>query len=110
MQHTGERVRQTGSSQNSSGGGWPPGLLRDVFHIIHHFHQSHLGEIQDWHELNRRHFKIIISINLGSKQCWNCGIKVFSHCKSLSSISFELNSKLRWIESSAFYESSLQPS
>jgi hypothetical protein len=28
------------------------------FHLVNHFHQSHLNQIHTWHELNHMHFHI----------------------------------------------------
>jgi hypothetical protein len=59
------------------------------------------------------HHKLIRNISKPSKieissQIEIFGSKCFLRCESLSSITFESNSRLTWIESKAFFESSLQ--
>jgi hypothetical protein len=33
-------------------------LNQNVFHLVNHFHQSHLNQFHSWHELNRVHFHL----------------------------------------------------
>jgi hypothetical protein len=73
----------------------------DIFHVEHEF----LLDLV--HHKGIRHFSVSSHIEI-PRTIEILGSSCFSYCKSLSSISFESNSVLKRIESSAFSSSSLQ--